>query len=225
MVWVGRDLKDLLVPTPLLWAATPSTRPGCSKTHPAWPWTFSGSVYIYLWKTHCDWPYWTVNSCFAVVLHLCWGCCKWCTLLECSVETGLSGFIFFCAVWFIQTSKITVAFLVQVLKTNFEVLCNITLIYTLLIEMLWDWKIYSGTWQKFYRVFLVEILIIWILLQFMWMTAEGVHDFCFIETVKKEKIWVDLKVSVRCNQIQLILSLCFLAEWVGVRSIGWNECH
>jgi len=39
-------------------------------------------------------------------------------------------------VWFIQTSKITVAFLVQVLKTNFEVLCNITLIYTLLIEML-----------------------------------------------------------------------------------------
>ena len=28
MVWVGRDLKDHLVPTPLPWAGTPSTRPG-----------------------------------------------------------------------------------------------------------------------------------------------------------------------------------------------------
>ena len=37
IVWVGRDLKDHLVPTPSPWAGTPSTRPGCSKPHPAWP--------------------------------------------------------------------------------------------------------------------------------------------------------------------------------------------
>jgi len=30
MVWVGRDLKDHLIPTPLAWAGTSSTRPGCS---------------------------------------------------------------------------------------------------------------------------------------------------------------------------------------------------
>jgi len=43
MVWVGRDLKDHLVPTPLPWAGTPSTRPGCSKPHPTWPWTLPGT--------------------------------------------------------------------------------------------------------------------------------------------------------------------------------------
>jgi len=37
MVWVGRDLEDHLVPTPLPGARTPSTRPGCSKPHPTWP--------------------------------------------------------------------------------------------------------------------------------------------------------------------------------------------
>ena len=31
MVWVRRDLKDYLIPTPLPWKGTPSTRPGCSK--------------------------------------------------------------------------------------------------------------------------------------------------------------------------------------------------
>ena len=31
MVWAGRDSKDHLVPTPLPWAGTPSTRPGCSE--------------------------------------------------------------------------------------------------------------------------------------------------------------------------------------------------
>jgi len=36
MVWVGRDY---LVPAPLPWAGTPSTRPGCSKPCPTWPWT------------------------------------------------------------------------------------------------------------------------------------------------------------------------------------------
>jgi len=38
MVYIGRDLKDHLAPTPLPWAGTPSTRPGHSKPHPAWPW-------------------------------------------------------------------------------------------------------------------------------------------------------------------------------------------
>jgi len=37
MVWVGRDLIDSLGPTPLPWTGTPSTRPGCSKSRPAWP--------------------------------------------------------------------------------------------------------------------------------------------------------------------------------------------
>uniref|UniRef100_A0A8C0AQG3 C2H2-type domain-containing protein n=1 Tax=Buteo japonicus TaxID=224669 RepID=A0A8C0AQG3_9AVES len=32
-----KDVKDHLVPTPLPWAGTPSTRPGCSKPHPTWP--------------------------------------------------------------------------------------------------------------------------------------------------------------------------------------------
>jgi len=35
-------IKDYLVPTPLLWAGTPSTRPGFSKPHPTWPWTLPG---------------------------------------------------------------------------------------------------------------------------------------------------------------------------------------
>jgi len=34
MVWIGRDLKYHLVPNPLPWAGTSSTRPGCSKPHP-----------------------------------------------------------------------------------------------------------------------------------------------------------------------------------------------
>ena len=42
MVWVGRDHKDHLVPNPLPWAGTSSTRPGCSKPHPTWPWTLPG---------------------------------------------------------------------------------------------------------------------------------------------------------------------------------------
>jgi len=45
MVWVGRDLKDHLVPIPLPWAGTSSTRPGCSQLHPAWPWTEESSYW------------------------------------------------------------------------------------------------------------------------------------------------------------------------------------
>ena len=36
MVWTGRQLVDHLLPTPLPWEGTPSTRPGCSKPHPTW---------------------------------------------------------------------------------------------------------------------------------------------------------------------------------------------
>jgi len=42
MVSVGRDLKDHRVPSPLPWAGTSSTRPGCSELHPTWPWTLPG---------------------------------------------------------------------------------------------------------------------------------------------------------------------------------------
>jgi len=42
MVWVGRDLKDHLLPAPLPWAGTPCTRPGCSELHPTWPGTLPG---------------------------------------------------------------------------------------------------------------------------------------------------------------------------------------
>lgn len=36
MAWVGNNPQDSLVPTPLLWARTLSTRAGCLKLHPAW---------------------------------------------------------------------------------------------------------------------------------------------------------------------------------------------
>jgi len=36
MVWVGSDLIDHVVLENLPWAGTPSTRPGCSKSYPAW---------------------------------------------------------------------------------------------------------------------------------------------------------------------------------------------
>ena len=52
MVRVGRDLKAHLVPTPLPSAGTPSTRPGCSELHPAWPWTLPGRGHPQLlWAT------------------------------------------------------------------------------------------------------------------------------------------------------------------------------
>ena len=39
MVWVARDIKEYLVPAPLPWAGTSSSRPGCSKLRPTWPGT------------------------------------------------------------------------------------------------------------------------------------------------------------------------------------------
>jgi len=42
MVWTGRDHRDYLVPSPLLWARIPLTKQGFSKPHPAWPWTLPG---------------------------------------------------------------------------------------------------------------------------------------------------------------------------------------
>lgn len=39
MVWIGREFKDHLVPTPLPWTGKSSARPGWSKPCPTWPWT------------------------------------------------------------------------------------------------------------------------------------------------------------------------------------------
>lgn len=36
MVWVGRDLENWFVSTPLPWKGTPSTRTCCFKLHPTW---------------------------------------------------------------------------------------------------------------------------------------------------------------------------------------------
>jgi len=35
MAWVEKDLKDYLVSTPLPWAGSPTTRPGCPEPHSA----------------------------------------------------------------------------------------------------------------------------------------------------------------------------------------------
>ena len=58
MVRVGRDLKDHLVPTPLPWAGTSPTRPGCSELHPACLWTLPGRGQPQLLWTTCAsvWP-------------------------------------------------------------------------------------------------------------------------------------------------------------------------
>jgi len=54
MVWVGRDLKDHLAPTRRPQPGTPSTRPGCSKPRPAWPWTLPGSRHLQLLWAICS---------------------------------------------------------------------------------------------------------------------------------------------------------------------------
>ena len=54
MVCVGRDLKDVLAPIPLPWSGTPSTRPGCSKPRPNWPWTIPGRGQPQLLYTICS---------------------------------------------------------------------------------------------------------------------------------------------------------------------------
>ena len=52
MAWVVRDLKDHIIPAPLPWGGMPSTRPGCSKPHPTWPWTLPGMEHPQLlWAT------------------------------------------------------------------------------------------------------------------------------------------------------------------------------
>lgn len=40
--WLGRDLQEYLVLTPLPLSGTPPTRPNCSISHPTWPWALSG---------------------------------------------------------------------------------------------------------------------------------------------------------------------------------------
>jgi len=42
MIWIGRDLKHHLGPSPQPREGTPSTRSGCSKPLPSWPWTLPG---------------------------------------------------------------------------------------------------------------------------------------------------------------------------------------
>jgi len=37
MAWFEKDLKDHVVSTPLAWAGSPATRPGCPEPHPASP--------------------------------------------------------------------------------------------------------------------------------------------------------------------------------------------
>jgi len=37
MAWVEKDHNDHLVSTSLLYAGSPTTRPGCPEPHPAWP--------------------------------------------------------------------------------------------------------------------------------------------------------------------------------------------
>ena len=52
VVWVGRHLQDHPDPTPLPWAGTPSTGPGCSKPHPTLP----GRRYPQLLQATCASP-------------------------------------------------------------------------------------------------------------------------------------------------------------------------
>ena len=50
MASVGRDFKDHLVPTSLLWAGLPTTKSptssGCPEPHPTWPWTPPGTGHL-----------------------------------------------------------------------------------------------------------------------------------------------------------------------------------
>lgn len=46
MLWVGTDLKDYLVPIPMLWAGTPITRPDCSGAHSTYTALALNRVYL-----------------------------------------------------------------------------------------------------------------------------------------------------------------------------------
>lgn len=54
MVWSKRNLRDDLVPTPLLWPGTHSTRWGCSELYPTWPWMLSDRVHPQLLWAACS---------------------------------------------------------------------------------------------------------------------------------------------------------------------------
>jgi len=53
MAYIGRNLRDQLVPIPLLWAWLPTIRSDCPGPHPTWPWmppgmghhSFSGQLW------------------------------------------------------------------------------------------------------------------------------------------------------------------------------------
>ena len=55
MVWIGLEgtFKDHLVQQPPCHGQTPSTRPACSKPHPAWPWTLPGRGHPQLLWASC----------------------------------------------------------------------------------------------------------------------------------------------------------------------------
>ena len=52
MAWVGRDFKDHLVLTLILWATLLPIRSGCQRPYPTWPWTP-------LWMAHSQ-LFWAV---------------------------------------------------------------------------------------------------------------------------------------------------------------------
>jgi len=53
MIWVGKDVINHLVPSPLPWAGTPSTTPISSTTYLTWPWTLPGRGHPeLLWATY-----------------------------------------------------------------------------------------------------------------------------------------------------------------------------
>lgn len=54
MVWVGRYIKDHLIPNLPPWAGTPLSRLDSWKSHPTWPWTFSGMGHAQFPWTACS---------------------------------------------------------------------------------------------------------------------------------------------------------------------------
>ena len=64
--WKGSS-KDHLVPTPLPWARTPSTRPGCSKPRLTWPSTLAVRGHPQLLWATCSSAspasWWRISSC------------------------------------------------------------------------------------------------------------------------------------------------------------------
>jgi len=78
MAWVEKDHNDHLVSTPMPWAGSPTTRPGCQESHPAWPWMHPGTgqeegkrMGRQCWRISLLWDSfgWTLNS--VCMMRLC----------------------------------------------------------------------------------------------------------------------------------------------------------